>query len=368
MKHTKQTLAFLLSMLLLLSLAPGNAQGQTVTILGKTFSASTEYLTLDNIPLRDESQLLKDLQQLPKLKSVSLENTGLKVKHLSNLFDAFPGVMFLAPFELFGVPLHTNQTVADLGNAQMTGYQTFLWGINAMPNLTHLTAFGATLNQKRYEEILAKHPGLKLDCTLSFLRYSARTDITAFSTRKGNEAPFWKNRDFEILKYFPNIKALDLGHNRVSDLSFLRQWPDLKILIMADNAITDLSVVGEMTQLEYLELFMNPFTDVSPLTSLTKLKDLNISWTAAADVSPLAQMTWLERLWLTNIKPKLPEGQVDALRTALPDTEINDTAWLATQGGWRDHPRYLVQANIFGTRIFRDWDEPADPNAKYFYQ
>lgn len=368
MKHTKQMLAFLLSFLLLLTALPGMTESGKVTVLGKAYPADTQELNLDNTRLRDETQLLKDLKKLPNLKSVSLENTGLKAKHLSNLFDAFPEVMFLASFELFGVPLHTTQTEADLGNAQVTGYQTFQWGINAMPNLTHMKAFGATLTQVRYEEILTKHPGLKLDCTLRFLRYSARTDITAFSTRKGNEAPFWKNKDFEVLKHFPNLKALDLGHNRVNDLSFLRQWPGLKILIMADNAIEDLSVIGEMTELEYLELFMNPFTDVSPLVNLTKLKDLNIAWTSAADVSPLSQMTWLERLWLSNIKPKLPEGQVDALRAALPNTEINDTARLATQEGWRDHPRYLVQANIFGTRIYRDWDEPADPNAKYFYQ
>lgn len=357
--NTKRAAALFLALMLLLGAGFALAQETTVKVAGKSVSATTQDLVLDGISLRDESQLIKDLKKLPNLKSVSLEGTGLRAKHLSNLFDAFPGVMFLAGFDLFGVPVHTTMTEVDLGETQVTGYQTFGWAINAMPNLTHMKAFGATLTQRRYEEITQKHPALHLECTLQFLRYSLRTDATAFSTRKGNEAPFWKNRDFDILKYVPGLKALDLGHNRVSDLSFLRQWPDLKILIMADNAIKDLSVIGELSELEYLELFMNPFTDITPLTKLTKLKDLNLSWTAVADVMPLAEMTWLERLWITQIKPRLPEGQVDALRAALPNTEINDTAWLSTQGGWRDHPRYYVQANIFGTRIYRDWDDPA---------
>ena len=199
MKYRIRTLSFLLSLALLLAALPGLAGGEKVTVLGKDYAIDTQSLNLDNTRLRDETQLLKDLKKLPSLKTVSLENTGLKAKHLSNLFDAFPGVMFLASFDLFGVPLHTTKTEADLGNAKVTGYQTFQWGINAMPNLTRMTAYGAVLNQKRYEEILARHPGLTLECTLQFLRYTARTDITAFSTRKGNEAPFWKYKDFEIL-------------------------------------------------------------------------------------------------------------------------------------------------------------------------
>jgi len=357
MRKATRFMALLAALCLLLPLF-GSAVETGVRVAGKAFSPDAEEVDLRDVKLRDEKELMKAMGSLPRARVVYLEGSGLKLKSLAALSLAYPGVLFSAPFTLFGRELHTADTEADLGNAKMTGYQSLLWAVQSMPHLTKLTAFGAALNQKRYEALLAARPGLELNCTLRFLTYSLRTDATAFSTRKGNHKPFYKNRDFDILKYVPGLLALDLGHNHVNDLAFLRQWPGLKILIMADNKIDDLTVIGELADLEYLELFMNPFTDVTPLQKLTKLKDLNISWTSVADVTPLMEMTWLERLWVTQIKPRLPEGQMDALRAALPGTEINDTAWLSTQGGWRQHPRYLTQANIFGLQVYRGWDDP----------
>lgn len=357
MRKATRCLALLAVLCLLLPLA--GASGETgARVSGKAIPADVAEVDLRNVKLRDEKELMRAMASLPRVRTVYLEGSGLKLKSLAALSAAYPGVLFSSPFTLFGRAFHTSDTEIDLGSAKMTGYQSLLWAVQSMPNLKKLTAFGASLNQKRYEALLAARPGLELNCTLSFLTYSLRTDATAFSTRKGNHKPFYKNSDFDILKYVPGLLALDLGHNHVNDLTFLRQWPRLKILIMADNNITDLSVIEELAELEYLELFMNPITDVTPLQKLTKLKDLNISWTSVRDVSPLMEMTWLERLWLTQIKPRLPAGQVDALRAALPDTEINDTAWLSTQGGWREHPRYLTQANIFGLQVYRGWDDP----------
>lgn len=357
-KQSKRLLSLLLFLLCLLSSVGISAESQVVKIAGREFSTAAALLDLQNVKLRDEKELLRALKKFPQLKEVRLQGSGLRIKPLAALAVAYPQVYFNTPFELAGQTFHSGDSELDFGETKLNGAQGLMWAVQLMPNLKTLTAYGITLKLPQLEQIEALRPGIQINTTLRFLRYSLRTDTTAFSTRKGNEAPFWKNRDFEILRYCPNLLALDLGHNRVSDLSFLRQWPGLKILIMADNAITDLSVIGELRELEYLELFMNPFTDVTPLTQLTKLKDLNISWTATADVSVLSQMTWLERLWITQIKPKLPEGQVEALKAALPNTEINDTAWLATQGGWREHPRYRTMANIFGVRVWRNWNDP----------
>ena len=68
--------------------------------------------------------------------------------------------------------------------------------------------------------------------------------------------------------------------------------------------------------------------------------DLNIAYNEIADLSPLYGLTKLERIWLS--RNGLSQEQIDALQAALPEAVINNTARLATQEGWRQHPRFFA--------------------------
>ena len=146
----------------------------------------------------------------------------------------------------------------------------------------------------------------------------------------------------------PELRALDLGHNNIRDLTFLLEAPLLRVLILADNQITDLTPLAELKELEYLELFMNDFTDLSPLAELHNLRDLNICRVRVSDVTPLLQLKKLERLWLPD--NFLTESQKAELEAALPDCRIQYEWSRSTDFGWRDHPAHHHPADIFNRR------------------
>jgi hypothetical protein len=145
--------------------------------------------------------------------------------------------------------------------------------------------------------------------------------------------------------------ALDIGHNRVDDLSFLYDLPNLKVLIVACNAVTDITPIGSLKDLEYLEIFKNKIKDISPLAGLTNLVDLNICFNYIGDWTPIHGLTKLERLWLYNSNNysddrPVPTSVVNELKEKLPDCYIDYRSY-STNGGWREHPRYDVIYEMF---------------------
>ena len=155
-----------------------------------------------------------------------------------------------------------------------------------------------------------------------------------------------------MLRYCKNLKALDIGHNAVDDLSWLQELPDLRVLIVAINRLTDISPLAGLKKLEYLEIFNNQITDISPLKGLTHLMDLNIGFNRIADFSPLYEMKNLQRLWVHKAENRngkgngISESVVAALTKNLPKCQINFTS-MPTLGGWREHPHFYVIKEMF---------------------
>ena len=161
--------------------------------------------------------------------------------------------------------------------------------------------------------------------------------------------------DPEILRYVPGLRALDLGHHHLKDLSFLRFFPEMRILILADNHITDITWVGECTKLEYLELFVNKITDISPLANCTELLDVNLSWNWFLNVEVLNNCPKLERFW--DIAGYTPyTKQIQSLRDNHPGIQIYiRKEGGSTDGPWRSHPRYFQYKEMFDTETWREF-------------
>ncbi len=253
----------------------------------------------------------------------------------------------------------TAQTV-DMGKTVVKDLNGFMDFLSQLPNLRSVDMYSTKLSGSQMDELTARFPDVSFGVTLRISHHSVRTDATAFSTLHRTSSDPHKSQVFEALKYCKNLQALDLGHNAITDISFLRDLPNLKILILACNKLTDISVLAELEQLEYLELFKNSISDLTPLTGLSNLKDLNICFNAVEDWKPLESMTFLERLWVyrsaiyADKTIRLTDEVVDALKKALPDTEVNSTSY-STQGGWREHHRYTDISDIFKTGVYHDW-------------
>ncbi len=223
--------------------------------------------------------------------------------------------------------------------------------IESLPNLKKLDMFATAIRRPQLEHLAEKFPEIEFGWSIAIPcvngsnpgrnLHLVRTDATAFSTYHNSYCTLHPSEELSVLKYCKNLKALDLGHNNITDLSFLYDLPELRVLIIGrNNYITDITPVGSLVNLEYLEMFSARVTDISPLLNCTKLMDLSLCNNLIEDLTPLCEMKSLRRLWLWKYNRNAPSAIVPQemeamLHEALPDCLINVRSD-PSQGGWRD--------------------------------
>ena len=194
-----------------------------------------------------------------------------------------------------------------------------------------------------------------------------RPGMTAFSTLKGRQEPRFTAEDVAgpLMENCPDLLALDLGHNDVSDLTFLKAWPKLRRLIVVDSKtpVTDISPLAELEDLEYVELFMQNITDISPLAGKTHLIDLNLAHNDIEDLTPLHSCTGLKRLWISYNR-RLSDAQIKAFQEAVPDCRVVVGEWSSTGMGWRETaagpvPHYRILTESFRTGKYIPFEDSA---------
>ena len=249
--------------------------------------------------------------------------------------------------------------------------------IQQLPSLTKLDMFSTDIPVKRVLYLGEKYPQIKFGWTILIPcrnterrdrePHRLRTDQTAFSTQHNLSCTSHGQDVWEILKYCPDLLALDLGHNNsIDDLSFLNYCPKLRVLIISFNIsqktkkpYIDISPIGNMKDLEYLEICKSNVGDISPLANCTKLVDLNISTSYIKDLTPLYGLKNLRRLYLYGCdgsgKP-IPKETVRELQEQIPDCEINNQH-VNCGGHWRKHPHYDTLAYMFSYQLL---DKPQD--------
>ena len=247
----------------------------------------------------------------------------------------------------------------DLGGQTGDSWDGFLAFLRQLPRLRQVDMFETVVTPEDIDLLVREFPDIRFGWTIHFARnHTIRTDATAFSTLHG-ACSRHSSSDFAVLQYCTELRALDLGHNNITDISFLRSMPELRVLILADNArLTGAEVIGELEHLEYLELFSCNQTDVSFLSGLTHLTDLNIAWNRIGDLSVLAEMPQLRRLWISKAG-RIGKDTLASLQSALPDCEIM-TQGEPTMNGWREHPHYDTIYEIFHTDAYLPFDDAPD--------
>lgn len=179
-------------------------------------------------------------------------------------------------------------------------------------------------------------------------QWSLRTDAVAFSVLIMNYKHVrMTSKDLEVLKYCPDLLALDLGHQALTDLSKIPEYlPDLRLLIIADNQVSDLSPLANLKHLHYLEIFVNRVKDLSPLAGLRELVDVNISYNPISDITPLLNSPMMQRIWLESTK--VSQSGVDQLRAAYPNAKVVNIGKGSVDQGWRyGNARYEQMMNMW---------------------
>lgn len=232
------------------------------------------------------------------------------------------------------------QTYVDLGENMVSDWVAFYAWLDANPQLTKVDMFETVVDRKRIEELDARYPDIEFGWTMEVGDHLVRTDVTCFSTLHYSADKPHPTREIALLRFCKNLRALDIGHNQVDDISFLYELPELRVLIIACNQIEDITPIASLKHLEYLEMFSNWVKDISPLTELPYLAHLNIGYNKIGDFTPLHQMTQLKRLWMKKCHSRAsappPKAEViEALQAALGDCVI-DTTSNPSEGGWRE--------------------------------
>ena len=199
-------------------------------------------------------------------------------------------------------------------------------------------------------------------------QWTVSSDCTCFSSLwTGEESYRYTEEDYyPLLRFCRHLRALDLGHSDLGDVTLIGELRELQVLILADNPrITDISPLGNLHELMYLELFLCcDIEDFSCLFSMPKMMDLNLSYCRNLDdVSFIDAMPDFRNGWFRNskvtwamVKPYL-DSRGPELRFVVgyPD-DLSSIAF-----GWRDTERNRAIRKAFlhwkDVEDFRAWDD-----------
>ncbi len=298
----------------------------------------------DSVSFKGLSDALKYVKN-NQPSELTIESGKFKPTELISVKNALPeGAAFHFTVQWSNVTYSDSTTELDLTGLKGSVSKADLEALVSLcPELRHIDN-----SAKRYPtnadmiELNEKYPDVRFEWIVSFGKgHYCPTNATTFSTMNppdsGKELTSEK---MELLKYIPHLKALDLGHNKLTTLDFLQYVPELELLIIGQNNVKDITPIGQLRNLQYAELFTNPFTDLSPLANCQELLDLNITNCQTPDLSPLDGLQKLERLWANMIK-HLTDEEKERFKSVHPNCQVDfQPSHAATVDGWRKHIRY----------------------------
>lgn len=307
-------------------------------------TASPVSLTLDGSETADE---ILALSSLPSLREIDATQSR-EYEALLSLRELLPdcSIRWSCRFDGRSWPSDTRSlTVHSLdGLAELLCY---------LPALESVDLTGTDASLSDLEQLDAVRPDVFYLWDFEFNGQRIRTDVEVFSTRRdGMHHRFTDEELYPLLKYCRRLKALDLSHNALHDVSQIGEMADLEILILADNYITDATPLRLCTKLTHLELQMNRgIRDFSFLPRLAALRELNVCYDP-----------WCVNLDFLENMPDFAFGMfkftdVDsddysAWADKRPDARLvywsDDTD--SNGNGWRDWPR-----NRAIRELFADW-------------
>lgn len=264
-----------------------------------------------------------------------------------------------------GVTADGQTEYVDLGEERIEDWDAFYAFLSGLPCLKRADLFATPIRAERIGELHERFPGVSFGMTMLLGDHMLRTDATAFSTLHSPYSSPHDEKELSLVRYCTGLYALDLGHNRLEDLSFLHGLPELRVLIVAMNQISDISVLGQLRHLEYLEIFNNSVRDVSCLAGLPYLTDLNLTQNRIDDLSPVSRIGSLRRLWMGRYDTQLKLSQITetakAVQAALPGCLV-DAVSPSVGGDWRTHPHYETIRRIFASGVYEPFSDSPPEN------
>ena len=278
---------------------------------------------------------------------------GIDVIAVRTLQEAAPQADLEYRFVFYGRYLSTLSEEMDLNHSVMTDEGAAVREI--LPLMKHckrLDMDSCGVSSERMAEIRDAYPEMEVIWRIWFAndQFTMRTDSERLWC--ANFYPYMWDEYTQELKYLTNLKYLDLGHNlELHDWSFMRTMTNLEVCIITASGWDTLDMLENCTKLEFLEIvpWAHIELDLTPLAGMQDLEHLNIcgmGQTQGWEV--LLGMPKLKRLWIgSHTAYFFPEGAMDQILAAHPDTNILYLTDGAATGSWRVDERYQLLRQQF---------------------
>lgn len=333
----------------------------SVEILGHICPYDLETLDLSEITAEDVSDVCRGLQLLPRLKTVSLipeeGPTALETDQIDLIAEAAPKAQIDCRFLLYGQLAdpeteelrYSKKKIGDGGIEVFRSAMPYLRGLK----LLRLYECGIT-DHEAMAALRADFPEVNVVWSITIAGSPFMTDTTLVHT------PLLRDKHVHLLKYFPDVQFLDIGHNKyLTSIDFLKYLPKLTVCILAITRIKDISPLAYCPEMEFLELFTTPIEDISVLASLTKLEYLNIgTMPNLHDISPIFGLKNLKMVRICGSSfDHVSRAQVAQLKELMPNCFVSDGPGdPTTAGGWRydEHHKYTPRYALLRKQMLYD--------------
>jgi len=295
------------------------------------------------------------------LETIKLGPGALPAADYAALKAAFPDTEIAARVMLGDTEIDPQAEELLLNDRPMTEPEALRALIGVMPRLKKVELCGSGLSDAEMETLCAQYPDVDFVWLITFGggRFTVRTDLVSFSTLRTHfgevQHRFTDEELAPLFRYSRHLRALDLGHNYICDITPIGELKELRILILGDNPyLEDFSPLGNLTELEYLELFNSHIDyDFSFLYHLHKIRYLNLSYFSALDdIAYIDGMPDLKMFWLRGTA--IPNETAADYAARRPDVlfHYGNCGWeaSATCHGWRK-----TETNILVRTLFRSW-------------
>ncbi len=241
-----------------------------------------------------------------------------------------------------------------------------------LPELVFVDLLSCEPDLDLMRRLYAQYPGV--DFLFSFTvgreghrQWQLRSDCTCFSSLWSGSEPYrYTEEDYEpLLRFCRHLRALDLGHSDIQDVSLIGQLSELQVLILADNPrITDISPLRDLHELMYIELFeCYDIEDFSCFFHMPHMVDMNLSYCEnLEDISFLDGMADFQSGWFRNTK--VTEAMLKPYRESREGLRFvvgSPEDWSSIVYGWRNTDRCRAIRHAFShwqeVEDFRSWDE-----------
>ena len=328
----------------------------TFEIYGQTVLENETALDLRDVRL--DASVFDQLALLPELREVDMHDQDLSAEERIALAERFPDVAFGWSVRYGDEVYDSSVTELDLSNRKLKEEDLpELKDVCAqLPNLEKLIVCDCGLSNEQLAKFREEMKDIaKVVWRVYLGKWSLRTDAVAFSVLIFHyDYKRMTSNDIQVLKYCTDLRALDLGHQAITDLSVIGDYlPELRLLILADNRISDISPLAKLTHLHYLELFVNRIHDISPLAGLTELVDVNISYNGGlSDITPLLNSPMMEKVWLESTS--VSNASIQKIKETYPNAKVVRVGSGSVDQGWRWNPRYKQMMDMWYNNYYGD--------------